>query len=259
MYKEILDIIYRYSFNYMLPDRDFVMNIVNIVIKNMKLNDYIKTISFSYDGSAAYKYISKELNFNLFSIINASEEKYNSSIKCEGYKYEKYLYLCFDVIEIIFHEFEHIRQGKIYNTVNENSFEKGLICNNLDYLGVNPYVYKKEHDLFTIERLAIIKSQLGVLKLICLDSEIPTYIKEKFINYYNYFVELYYRFNSYPLLEYVKKTGTSIYYNNILINKSNTNKLLKKTKKELSLEDRLLYGFPINCKEYIDILKKAMG
>lgn len=259
MYEKILNVVYYYSFNYKLPDKDFVMSIVNIILSNRRLTDYVKNINFDYDGIAGYKYISKELSFSISSIINTSTEDYNSIKEGSKYQYEKYLYLCFSFIETIFHEFEHIRQVKKLDTGSFDCFEKKIINNNIKNISINPGVYRKEHNLFTIERLAILKSQLEVLDIVNLDSSLPTYIVKKYINYYNYFVELDYRKDTYPLLKYVEKTNSSIYYDNILINRENTNKLLKKTKRELSEKDRLLYGFPINREEYINILDKSLN
>ena len=47
---------------------------------------------------------------------------------------------------------------------------------------------------------------------------------------------------SYPLLEYVNTVGSLILYDDIFVNQKNTNKILNKSKKVLSIDDRLLYG-----------------
>lgn len=256
MQNEILNIVYYYSFNYKLPDKEFFMSIINIILQYNELNDYIVDINFNCDGMAGYKYISGILSFNISKIIDASIK--NSDICNDKPKYEKYMFICFNAIETMFHEFEHIRQVKVYNTSSKGTFERELIGDNLKCLSLNPCVYQKEHDLFTIERLAILKSQLDVLDVICLDIEIPSYIEKKFLDYYNWFVEFYYRNNTYPLLKYVEKVRASIYYDNILIDKNNTKKILKKSKKDMTTYDRLLYGLPIDKDEYMNILEKSM-
>lgn len=260
MQNEILNIVYYYSFNYKLPDKEFFMSIINIILKYHKLNDYIVDINFNYDGIAVYKYISKILSFSIPSIIEKSDEVFNKITfgNDDNHKYERIMFICFNAIKTIFHEFEHIRQAKVVNNNFESSFEKELINNCFKCLALNYCVYQKEHDIFPIERLAILKSGLGVLDIMSLDTEIPSYIENNFYTNYNYFMELYYRNGTYPLLKYVQKTRTSIYYDDILISRNNAKKILKKSNKDMATLDRLLYGLPITKDEYMNILEKSI-
>ena len=81
-------------------------------------------------------------------------------------------------------------------------------------------------------------------------------INEVFNKDYNWFITRYYIYNKIPLLEYINITRSSLYYEDILINKENSKKLLRRVKKEVSLDNRILFGLPITKKELTKINSK---
>ena len=57
-------------------------------------------------------------------------------------------------------------------------------------------------------------------------------------------------------LEYINISGIHLYYEDILINKENSKKLLRRVKNEVSLDNRILFGLPITKKELTKINSK---
>lgn len=255
MYQEILEIIFRYSANYRLPDKVFIEKIISLVFSYEKLNKYITSINYNYCGTASYGYISRTLSFNINTIIDKINEYYNFysgiyNLNENSCLFDKYLFTCFSTIACILHELEHCKQLKKSETASTDDFEKNIIDNNLNILSINPELYKKEHDLFLIERMANIRSYKEVIKILKLDTSLPVFIGNIFDKNYNCLVLNNYSKQTYPLLEYVNTVGTLILYDDIFVNQKNTSKILKKSKKVLSIDDRLLYGLPLSNIEF---------
>lgn len=251
MYQEILEIIFYYSANYKLPDKAFIEKIISLVVSYEKLDKYITSINYNYDGSASYGYISKILKFNISTIIDEINKDYNFysgiyNLNENSCLFNKYLFICFKAVIFILHELEHCKQIKRSETASTDDFEKNIIDNNLNILSINPELYKKEHNLFLIERMASIRSYREVNEILKLDTSLPIFISDIFNK--NYICLLVYNYSkqSYPLLEYVNTTRSLILYDDIFVNQKNTSKILKKSKKVLSIDDRLLYGLPIS-------------
>lgn len=156
----------------------------------------------------------------------------------------------------ILHELEHAKQIKTLETTNGNTFEKSLIQNSLDIISINPDFYRKEHDLFPTERMAIINSTSKLIEILKIDGDFSLFINEVFVKEYNLFITNYYIHKNIPLLEYINISGIHLYYEDILINKENSKKLLRRVKKEVSLDDRILFGLPITKKELTKINSK---
>ncbi len=57
--------------------------------------------------------------------------------------FDKYLFICLSVLEVIFHEIEHVIQNKKANTLPQDNFERQLIEINTIAIEVYPSVYKK--------------------------------------------------------------------------------------------------------------------
>lgn len=259
MHEKLINIIYYYTFNYKLPDAEFIDKIVNIIINNDDLESYVNNISYDYNYTASYSFVSKILKFNINNIIKYTR----NSLKfyCDAYDlkeiklFEEYVYICYEFVYTILHEFEHIKQIKFLENNKDNSFVSNLIQNNIDTLSINPDLYMKDHDLFPIERMAIINSNLEVMDILKLDSDVFFILNNIYVNRYNSFTIQHYVNGSYPLLEYVTVTNTNLYYKELLINSNNTKKILKKSKSDISFKDRLLLGLPITQKELNEIKK----
>ena len=67
---------------------------------------------------------------------------------------------------------------------------------------------------------------------------------------YDRLIKEYYSKNSCPLLEFLTITGGKISYSGIPITRNNTNKILMKTKRSLSLEERIVKGLPLSKEEH---------
>ena len=123
-------------------------------------------------------------------------------------------------------------------------------------LSINPDLYKKEHDLFPIERMAIINSNSKIIEMLKLDADVFFILNNIYVNRYNSFVTQYYSDGRFPLLEYINATDSNLYYEELLIDKNNTKKILKRVKKDISFEDRVLMGLQITQKELNEIKNK---
>lgn len=255
MYEEILNIICTYTINKKVPDDSFIDSIISIIIKEERLIEYVKNIDYNYQNVAlaSYFYESRILKFNInkilkdySSIYEINKRIYNTS---SDY-FDKYLFICLSVLEVIFHEIEHIIQNKKVNTLPQDNFERQLIEISLIAAEVYPSIYKKHHDLFSIEREANITS-CNKIRAYLKISEITTkYFMSIFNSKYNRLINEYYSKNNCPLLEFLTITGGKLSYNGIPITRNNTNKILMKTKRSLSLEERLIKGLPLNKEEY---------
>lgn len=265
MYIELLNIIYTYVFNYKEPDKPFLENVLDIVINNDNLREFIKDINYNcdcnYDYNAAYVVTSKILKFNITNILEDAKRVF--SLRKRAYELgtnisdlEKYIYLSLTFILTVLHELEHVRQIKTLETTHENTFEKILIQNSLDILSINPDFYEKKYNLFPIERMANINSTGKLIEMLRLDNDFSSFANKNFNNEYEWAITQYYIYGRIPLLEYINITRSSLYYEDILINKENSKKLLRRVKKEVSLDNRILFGLPITKKELTKINSK---
>lgn len=257
--EEVLDIIFRSSINYRPPDRYFIERIVTLIASYDDLEEYIKGIYYDCYAVAVYYYESGILKFNITKIINELEKIYdnNSFSKCSNdYILNKYLFIYLRLMEIIFHELEHIKQKKKLDNSREDNLENQLINISLIAREVYLDLYDNKHSLFSIERIANIKSCKRILELLKLDTSIPEFIYNNFYFRYCYLVSEYYSSNSFPILEFVNATKGRITYQDILFCEKNTNKILKKTRNNFSFIDRITFGLPVTKSELDKILVK---
>ena len=250
MYVELLNIIYTYTINKKVPDDNFIDSIISIIIREEKLIEYVKDIDYNYQNIAlaSYFYESRILKFNINKMIKDYSDIYKIHKRIYDTSsdyFDKYLFICLSVLEVIFHEIEHVIQNKKVNTLPQDNFERKLIEINNIAIEVCPSVYKKHHDLFSIEREANIIS--------C--NKIRTYLRISEITT-KYFMNVFNSKYSCPLLDLLTITGGKISYSGISITRNNTNKILMKTKRNLSLEERLIKGLPLNKEEYYLIKNK---
>ncbi len=255
--EEVLDIIFRSSINYRTPDRYFIERIITLIASYDGLADYIKGIYYDCYSVAVYYYESGILKFNITKIIDELEEIYdnNSFSECSNnYLLNKYLFIYLRLMEIIFHELEHIKQKKKLDNSRGDNLEKQLIDISLIAREVYLDLYDTKHSLFSIERIANIRSCKRILGLLKLDTSIPQFIYNNFYFRYCYLVSEYYSSGSFPILEFVNATNGKIVYEDILFCKKNTNKILKKTRDTFSFADRITLGLPVTKSELDRIL-----
>lgn len=260
MYEKLLNIIYTYTFNYKLPDRNFINEVVNTVIEYYELNSFISNIEYNYNYIASYSFISKVLKFDIDNIIKSIDDRLKRSTSIYNLNelklLERYELTCYETIYTILHELEHVKQVKLVKTTDKNNLEVALIKDSIYMLSINQGLYKKNHDIFPIERMAVIRSNSSIIEMLKLDSDTANSLSSIYIKRCNSYKKDYYSNDNFPLLEYVTSTNSELYYENILINKKNTKKILRKSKKNLSLNDRIILGLPITTNEYDGIEDK---
>lgn len=259
MYDKILDIIYNYAFNSKLPDVEFIDSILSIII-DKDLIKYINKVDYSYKNIdlASYQYESGILKFNLNMIIDYYTNYYSQNRKIyhnDMNSFDKYLYMCLNVIEIVYHEIEHVIQNKKINTLSKDDFRRQLIETSFIAVEVYPNLYEKRHDLFSIEREANIRSCEEIKKILALCEVSPKSIKKNFSKRYNQLINKYYSKDNYPLLEFLTIIRGKLSYNNNSIEAYNTNEILTSTKADFSFNDRVLLGLPLDKKEYHKLKK----
>ena len=107
------------------------------------------------------------------------------------------------VIEVIFHELEHVLQSKKINILPEDDFERKLLEIGTIAVDVYPGLYESNHDLFSIEREANINSSKKIKNILALDDLSSNRIKRFFNNRYNKLLNEYYSETNYPLLKFL--------------------------------------------------------
>ena len=128
---KISKIILEYASKKHLPDRLFCLKIINLLVNEYNLKDYIKYYNFSNILScksfASYYYLTKLFYFDLTSILNYLLTNKSLNLFNET---SKYYYLALSTTLIILHEIEHVKQYQRISTL-KTDFETSLLtyCN----------------------------------------------------------------------------------------------------------------------------------
>lgn len=279
MYNELLRIVYDYSKKGKILDPNAIESIVDIVVRNRDLNDYVKRINFKKANPLnkdnelmfmGYNFQNKQINvycdsLNKFILLN------NSLLYNGIYK------LNFSLLQFILHELEHSNQHKVMD-YNNNTLSKllkitsGGLFNNLDinvvkdkllsegftmkqiitYYEHQKKQYDEYYDLCLAERLADINSNKDLIKI--LESE-----KSKLFDVYIYF---YYNWLSNYLRGYKYEMGVLTSPTISYVKKVSPSRLdkLKEVDVGSELENRLYYGYPVSELEFEEekiILKRV--
>lgn len=235
-----------------------VKNISNIIIDKFNLKDYVKDIEILevYDKNNHTRGLQdKENNIYIFKEpIEKNLEKVLSEVPIlSTYEINLYRYLLY--IKTVIHELEHTKQKKILKDNCENDSLESLIIKlcNTNNINKNVYYYCL-YETHPTERLAEIKALRTITKIteyieVKSNTELLSYciqkqsLLEEFYNYYNY-----------GLIE-SEYGPTEIFFKHI---DNNALSILKNkiNKKNLNLEERLLFGLKISEKEYEDTVLK---
>ena len=126
MYTELLNIIYIYVFNYKEPDKHFIEDVLDIVINNDNLREFIKDIDYNYDYNAAYGFTSKILKFNVTNILETAKRGFNfhKSVYEPGINIsnlEEYIYLF--ISNVYFNYITRIRTCKTNKNIRDYSWK----------------------------------------------------------------------------------------------------------------------------------------
>lgn len=252
-------------------DEKFINEIAKIIIKKRHLEEYVQKVNLIDNPDdnllGYYSYLNKEINICLPS-KNMSVVEFNIKI-----------------LTTLFHEFEHACQHKLYNEDN-NSLKKQLL-----YLSLETYKFFEEFDIVTkkkltqeemakyialynyyekinnlydklysylpSERMATIDSLKDIIEI--LSNINNTEIKEKLIlikrkqlieAITGYIMQKNAKSPLYVVYEELQKLQLN---ENIefLIN-------IKKIINNMTLEERLYYGFTIESSEYEEIIKEIV-
>ena len=170
MNEKILSLIYDYSRNGKVADKDFILKVVNLVVSYREINDYVKSIGYEqynkldYSSILGYNYSEKKI-----IIYEKKLDEYLNSTKSTDafipYN-EKLFYKNVEIVEALLHELEHANQSKIME--KDNTVESSI----LKLIGVG-----KSRELFAVQ-----------LKKIGLSNEfINDILSNKIKNYYKYY------------------------------------------------------------------------
>lgn len=240
--ENILKIIYDKSINNKIIDIKDIDKILDLLINEKQLNNYILNIDVQpirSNNLASYSNYSKKITV-YYHTIELMLKNIESNILNIG-DFEKILYKNLSLLQVILHEVEHANQEKI--AYNENSLEAFII--RLSYL-VKPEYNEKLYEFQPEERLAEIKSYENIIQ---------------FMNYFNdnliFIPEL-------LNMELLRRQLLGYHYKNSSINipivdfftLGNKSELLNcidlssNFLKDYSLNNRFKYGFPISLDEY---------
>lgn len=242
---ELLKIIFEYSFNYKLADATFIKRVLNILIDNYNVSEFINlSIDFDYDCSC-YNYVNKTLSFERDLSLKIYQKK--STIDEE---LNRIFLTNFDVLATIFHEFNHVLQAKNDALIPDN-LEGILWAYCIDTLKNKNSFYKKYHNYFPIERMANINTYNHVYELIKMDPTFDKNIEETFNN-----ISFHYRYFGYeikegnkllsPLESFFNLIGDPKYFDTI---KEYCTTHFKKL--ELTMEQKEYYGLPFRDADFI--------
>lgn len=281
---EILKLFYDYSINGKLVDPNFIDKLIEIVVSNKKLNDYIRTVEFTnrLDKSdyavqcASYSYSSKKILIDYESI----QQFMVNEIQCYGHlfiPFEQIMFNNLTIVQIILHELEHAYQYKQADDKNDNSLENKIIhaCFRVNLALQNPkflegvtekelniYLqhtreqYKKYYIFKPTERLAQYHSYKTILEAI---KQIQNLIPNLYEFNNALFAEEMIKGYRESIKDYNCTCPTEVYLaqNNIYetwkgfdFYKEDSQQILQEVSKEYSLSKRVSLGLPISNEEY---------
>lgn len=248
--ESILKIIYDKTIKNKILDLKDIEKILEVLVSEKKLNDYILNISVQQIGSnniASYSTYSKKITIciEMINQMVMDIERNISNIDA----FEATLYKNLLILQTLLHEVEHANQQKI--AYNDNTLEALII--RLSYLVKDGYA-ENLYEYCPEERLAEIKTFDEILFLI-------NYITKKVIVLPN-IIEM----------EKLKRQLRGYHYKNNFITIPIADYFTIGNKKELlnifnlsniciekySLNDRFKYGFPISVNEYGVSMKKLV-
>lgn len=256
--ENILKIIYDKSLINKLLDFNDIEKVLELLIINNELNEYILNINVqSIRSNNLASYSAYDKSITIYSgMIEFMIQNIEKNILLTN-DFEKMLYKNLSLLQIILHEVEHANQIKIAYT--NNSLEALII--RMTYL-TNYSSQKSLYECCPTERFAEIKSykeiQLLVSyidkKLIRLQKTIESDELQRLLKGYHYKntnVES-------PLINYFKLSKKEQILNYFDWYSKKKQETLNSVSSNYNLNDRLKYGFPIDTNEYSSCMKKLV-
>lgn len=252
--ENILKIIYDLSANNKLLNINNIDKILEILINEKDLGEYISNIEVQQIRSnnlASYSnYYKKIIIYSNIIDKMIIDIQYNVRSKKQ---LTKNMYINLSVLQVILHEIEHANQEKIinYNTLESFILRISQIVENNNHIyEVNP-----------IERFAEIKSYNDIFKIIAgyeNDLSLKSLIKNdelqrKIRGYHYYNGKLYSPIELYFLMGRAEYLLSSFEWYS-----DDNNLFAENVEKLYKLEDSLFYGFPILDRNYCDIMNNLI-
>ena len=252
---ELLRIIFDYTKQRKLIDRNFLDKFIEIVVDYKNLDDYVKVIIFSEEIQsrdngivlASYNHLLKCIRVNYYAVVEYLEHFENKY--CYFTDFENLFLKNLKIVQLMLHELEHANQ---FNKCDNGSNYESMILRESLFIA-KAELYKKAYKYAPEERLANIISYKEIITIL-------NFIKDLVPNLLN--------FENYKLLDYAvadyqiidsNVMAPTIYYllignltNSLkklgLINCDSTIK--QNIENEFDYEKRLSYGLPISYYEY---------
>jgi len=254
--EKILQLIYDKSINNKTLDLNDIEKILELLITNKKLNEYVLNIKEKQRESkklASYSIETKEITIYSNTIelmLNNIEKK----IKIDNY-FEIELYKNLSILQIVLHEIEHANQQKIM--YKENNLE-AFILRLSNYYDNNSLLYEYS----PAERLAEIKSFEELILLINLIKNkvhqlfpaLETEKNHRLLRGYHYQNN---NIDS-PLITYFCLSNKEHILKAFEWYNDDYNDRLKQVCSLYHLKERLIYGFPITMEEYLKNMKNLV-
>lgn len=248
--ENILKIIYNKTINNKILDLKDIEKILELLVIEKCLNDYILNInvqSIRSNNLASYSNYTKKITIYTKMIEQMVKDIENNILNTNNF--ETTLYKNLSILQILLHEIEHANQQKI--AYNDNTLEALII--RLSYLVNNEYD-ERLYEYCPEERLAEIKSfdEINTLiryintKLILLPNIIETEKLKRQLRSYHYKDN----FITVPIVDYFTLGNKE----KLLDAFDLSNDVLVKN----TLNDRFKYGFPISTSEYAKSLNSLV-
>lgn len=278
LYLELIELIYNYSIKGKYVDKEFIGQLINAVVKEEKLKDYVQHYTIlpyceeNKEAQAVYDSNTKTIIVyrNPLEKMLEEEEKELDLLS----KIEQIFYKNVSISQIILHELEHVIQKKI--EIEEETIEALLfgldnvltiitLNQNLNLKQCTEYFkqYKDRNYIYSPkERLAEINSYKKLLNALHLIEEFIPNLVRLAEAYKLCAMLLGYELDDkknmiiYPTVHYLQGLGIDLkifdWYD------ENPKKLIKLSEKNYSLEDRIKYGLPITDLEFEKVLKSII-
>lgn len=245
--EKILKIIYDKSINNRIIDINDINKILELMINEKQLNNYILNIDVQpvrSNNLASYSNYSKKITIYSRTIKLMLKNIESNILNISDF--EKVLYKNLALVQVILHEIEHANQEKI--SYIENTFEAFVI--RMTHIVDNSY-FESLYEYNPQERLAEIKSFIEVISLISsiknkLD-KLPSVLEmdrlQRFLRGYHYCQG---KVNS-PLITFFKQGNKEFVLESFDWYRKNSFNMVSM---QYNLEERFNYGLPISLNEY---------
>lgn len=287
MTEKLLKLLFDYSKQGKIVDQNYMDKLVEIVVREEGLNNYVRRTKIVTDEIQKRNISSDRITLAVYSSLYKRISLYANNVNRILEHYEQYLPLFtpveqlffrnITISQIILHELEHANQERMIEedyqkeslettilrlsdkVVRPRHIEKLLESGYPSHL-ITIYIkdkerhYKENYMTDPRERLAEIKSQQQILDMLELIKDITPNLVDyegtsKIERLLRGYIE-YYDMISVPTFEYLQNPLAFEELSRFHCYQNNYDDSLKVAKKHYSLEERLTYGLSIDQKEY---------